>query len=285
MFNQTAVIAMVFLMAGAWVPAWSASTAGDDSDTPFKPYWENEIGLSSSNQQAGQSTNTLSYTGTQHFNEGGDFLSGEVELSKQKVEGVVSNTGTLTTEGGLGMGFFSPSLSLGYEAGENALRQFEGTLTLGFQLWDPLALAYTLGGNAGSHQGDISLFYPSLSGNAQIDTASWNTSLGPIFTPWDWWSISLMAGYEYDVTYQLQGIKHPEIKVPVNQADQIASLTLGLDFTLFKGFTLDLAPQAGREYQPAGAVYSPLAGGLVVNSSPTTQNFVGGSVSVSYSFE
>lgn len=285
MFKKIVFLLLVMLL-GILAPAWAASTPSDDeSDQPFKPYWENEIELGSANQQAGQSTNTLSYTGTQYFDEAGDFLSAEAELSRQKVEGVVSNTGTLTVEGGLGIGFFSPSLSLGYEGGENAWRQFDGNLALGFQLWDPLDLNYTLGASVGNHQGDISAFYPSLAGNAQIDTASWNTSLGPTFTPWDWWSISLTAQYEYDVTYQLQGIKHPGIKVPVNQADQIVSLALGLDFTLFKGFILDLSPQAGREYQPAGAVYSPLAGGLVVNSSPTTQNFVGGSVSVSYSFE
>ena len=261
------------------------TTSFDENENPFKPYWENEFELSSANQQAGQSTNSLSYTGTQHFNEAGNFLSAEVELSRQKVEGVVSSTGTLMVEGGLGLGSFSPSLSLGYEGGESALRQFNGNLTLGFQLWDPLALNYTLGGNAGSHQGDISAFYPSLTGQVRIDTAGWNTSLGPDFTPWDWWSISLTLGYEYDVTYQLQGIDHPDKKVPVNQADQIASLTLGLDFTLFKGFVLDLSPEVGREYQPSGAVYIPLAGGLVVNTSPTTQNFVGGTTSISYSFE
>jgi hypothetical protein len=175
--------------------------------------------------------------------------------------------------------------------GENALRQYEGNLTLGFQIWDPLAVNYTLGGNAGSHQGDLSQFYPILqnypqfNGVVQIDTAGWNTSLGPSFTPWDGCSLSLSLEYEYDVTYQLQIINNPSKKTPVNLADQIVTLTLGLDFTLFKGFTLDLSPQWGREYQPAGAVYSPLAGGLVVNSSPTTQNFVGGAVSVGYSFE
>jgi len=288
MFKRTGIFAAAMMLGMALAPSWSASapsSPADDEDMPFKPYWENEIGLGTANQQGGQSTNTLSYTGTQHFTEGGNFLSAEVALSKQKVEGVFSNTGTLTTEGGLGLGFFSPSLSLGYEVGDSVWRQGDANLTLGFQLWDPLALNLTLGGNAGSHQGDISTFYPSLAGQARIDTASWDTTLGPTFTLWDWWSLSLTLGYQYDTTYQLQGIKHPEVKVPVNQSDRIASLTLGLDFTLFKGFILDLSPEAGQEYQPAGAVYSPLAGGLVANSAPTTHNFVGGALSVSYSFE
>lgn len=142
-----------------------------------------------------------------------------------------------------------------------------------------------MGGNAGSHEGDISAFYPSLQGNVRIDTASTNSSLGLIFTPLDWWTLSVTPGFEYDNTYQLQSINHPALKVPVNQADQIGTLTLSLDFTLFKGFVLDLSPQLGKEYLPAGSVYSPLKGGLVQNSSPTTNNFVGGTVSISYSFE
>ena len=287
LFKSTTVILIGLFLAVTRLPAWSASSPStpDDSDQHFKPYWENEIGLSSTNQQAGQSTNSLSYTGTQYFDEAGDFLSAEVELSRQKVEGVASSTGALTTEGGLGIGFFSPSLSLGFEGGDSALRQWNGALTLDFQVWDPFSVSLALGGNAGSHQGDVSAFYPSLSGTVRIDTAGLNTSLGLTFTPWDWWSLSTILGYDYNTTYQLQDIQHPNRKAPVNQADQVASLTLGLDFTLFKGFILDLAPQIGREYQPAGAVYSPLTGGLVVNSSPTAQNFVGGSVSVSYSFE
>jgi len=263
------------------------STAEDstEEDQPFKPYWDNEIQFSSANQQAGQSTNSLSYTGTQHFNEAGDFLSGEVETSRQKIEGVFSSTGTLTVEGGLGIGIFSPSLSLGYEGGENALKQFNANLALDFQVVDPLTVSLGFGGNAGSHQGPVSQFYPSLPGIARIDTASADASLGLILMAWDWWTISTTAEFEYDNTYELQGIDHPNIKVPVNQADQIASLTLGLDFTLFKSFVLDLSPELGKEYLPAGSVYSPLTGGLVKNSSPSTNNFVGGTVSVSYSFQ
>ena len=71
----------------------------------------------------------------------------------------------------------------------------------------------------------------------------------------------------------------------MDQAVRIATLTLGMDFTLFKGFVLDLSPQVGKEYSPAGSFYSRLAGGFVTSNSPTTKNFVGGTVAVSYSFE
>lgn len=268
----------------------SSSSDGETDDPPFRPYWENEFQLGYSRQQAGQNTNSLTYTGTQHLDEAGDFFSGEAEVSRQKVEGVVSSTGTLTAAAGMGLGFFTPSLALGFQGGESALRQINGDLAMGFQLWDPLALDLTLGGNVGSHQGDVTSLLPQLSVlgkpvTARIDTASWNASLGPSFTPWDGCSISATAGYEYDVTYQVQSITDPAKKKSINQADQIGTLTLDLSFTLFKGFTLDLIPQVGKEYSPAGTFYSSLSGGLVSFSSPTVQDFVSGTVTAGYSFE
>ena len=257
----------------------------EEKEEPFKPKWSNEIEYSHSNQQAGQNTNALSYMGTYDMTEEGNFLSAGLELETQKLEGAITKSDTLSVEGGLGLGFFSPSLTIGYQSGENALSVLSGDLAMNFPLWDPLDLSFSLGGNVGSHQGPVSQFYPSIPGNAQIDTAGWNTSLGPVLIPWDWCSISLTFGYEYDITYQLQDIKNKSIKVPVNQTDQIATVALGFDFTLFKGFVLGLSSEGGQEYYPAGLVYSPYTGGLVSNSSPTTQNFVGGTVSLSYTFD
>lgn len=277
----------------------SSVTDSTDEDQPFKPYWDNEIQFSSANQQAGQSTNSLSYTGTQHFNEAGDFLSGEVETSRQKIEGTFSTTGTLTVEGGLGIGFFSPALSLGFQGGESALKQINANLVMDFQVIDPLTISLAIGGNAGNHQGDVTSYLRGIFAanpvilaeinnqapiTGQIDTAGIDTSLGAILSLQDGWSVSLNLGYAYDQTYQIQSIKNASLKASVNDADQTATLTLGTDFTLFKGFVLDLEPQVGKEYQPAGTVFSHQTGGLVQNSSPTTNNFVGGAISVSYSF-
>lgn len=263
----------------------TSDDSNDEENKPFKPYWDNQLELSSNNQQAGQNTTSLTYTGTQHFDEGGDFLSLEGSLGRQKVEGVGSSTGTLTLNGGLGVGIFTPSLSVGLEGGESALKQFNGNLSLAFQFWEPFALTLSTGGNVGSHQGDVSAFYPNVSGLVQIDTASLNSSLGAAFVPWDWWTISLTLEGEFDDTYQLQLINHPMIKVPVAQTDKIASLTLGMDFTLFKDFVLGVSPEIGQEYFPAGAVYSPLAGGMVQNSTAKTQNFTSGTISLSLNFK
>jgi hypothetical protein len=264
----------------------------DGEDQPFKPYWENEFQLSYASQQAGQLTTSLCYTGTHHFTEGGNFLSLEGVIQAQKIEGVRSNVDILTLEGGLGIGSFTPSLSLGYELGQNDWQQMDSTLTLGFQVMDPLTINYTLGGTIGHHSGNVTGYFSTAiqaiiapQGQAvtgQIDTATVNTSLGFTVVPWDWWSITPTLGYEYDLTYQVQW---PRLKEPINQADKTATLSLALDFTLFKGFILDLSPQVGQEYQPAGTFYSKLAGGFVSSTVPTTQNFTGGTVSVSYSFE
>ncbi len=261
-------------------------------EAPFKPYWENEFQLSYASQQAGQLTTSLCYTGTQHFTEGGNFLSAEGVVQGQKIEGQRSNVDILSLEGGLGIDFFTPSLSLGFELGDNDWRQVDSTLTLVFQVLDPLTLTYSLGGTIGHHSGNVTGYFNSTVQSlvspdgqpvtGQIDTASTNSSLGFTVIPWDWWSITPTLGYDYELTYQVQW---PRLKEPINEADQTATLSLALDFTLFKGFILDISGQGGKEYQPAGTFYSKLAGGFVTSSSPITQNFTGGTLSVSYSFE
>lgn len=264
--------------------AQTPSPAGEGDDGPTGPHWENEITLGSMNQQGGQALQIFGYTGSYFFSDNGDFLSAELSGTRQKIEGVFSKTGGLSLSGGLGLGAFSPSLSLGFELGESALRQFNLGLALVLQLNDSLGLSLTLGGNVGSHQGDLSDFYPSLPGTVQIDTAGGNSSLGASVLFLDWFSAYLGVQYTNDRTYRIEAVDHPDRYVPVEQVDQTASLTLGLDFVLLKGLTLDLSPQVGQEYQPAGAVYSPQAGGLVVNSVATTQNFVGGTTSLSLRF-
>ena len=295
-FRMLFVILMSFLVI---LPLWAATgedNEGDDSllETPFKPYWENEFQLSYASQQAGQLTTSLCYTGTQHFNEGGNSLSVEGVIQGQKIEGARSNVDILTTEGGLGIGSFTPSLSVGFELGDSNWRQIDSTLSLWFQVIDPLSISYTLGGTIGHHQGDVTGYFPSSVQTAllaltsgqpvtgQIDTASLNTSLGFTVDACEWWTITPTLAYDYEYTYQVQW---PKLKEPINQSDKSATFTLALDFTLFKGLILDLAPQVGQEYTPAGTYYSKLAGGFVISTNSSAQNFTGGTLSVSYSFE
>lgn len=257
------------------------SSIDDSEEKLFTPYYENEFELSSANQQAGQSTNTLAYTGTFHLTEGGHFLSAGAQTSRQKIEGVASSTGTLVLGGCLGLGFFSPSLNLDLGGGQQGWHQIGGDLTLDFQLWDPLAVDLVFGGTAGYHQTPASDLMSILPGNALVDTTTATSSLGFTFTPWDWWSISPTLEYENDgtnITYR--GIIHK-----LANTDRVATLTLGMDFTIFKNFILGIAPQAGTIYYPAGISYSVETGGLVANTEANSQNFVGGTVSISYSFK
>jgi len=271
-----------------------------DDEKPFRSFWENEFRLGNSNQQGGQAVQSFGYTGTYEMSEDGDFLSADLSGTRQKVEGVFSKTGSLTLGGGLGLGAFSPSLNVGYESGESALRQFDLSFGLGFQVSEPFSLNLSLGGTAGNHQGDVTGFLLSkYQGNpgvlaiinakapltAQIDTAEIINSLGATYNLLDGWAISLTFGYDYLYTYQIQSIKDPSLKFAVDQADQTVTTTLGLDFTLFKGFVLEVEPQVGREYQPAGGAYSRQTGGLVETAVATTQNFIGGTVSVTYNFQ
>jgi hypothetical protein len=284
MRNFIPLTCLILLLAP--LPLFAQPNPADENEgKPFKPYWENEITLGFSNQQAGQNTSSFGYTGTLMFTEEGNFISVGFGGSRQKIEGAFSSTGSLTLDGGLALGVFSPSLSLGVTGGESALHQFNGNLILNFHFWDPVSLSLSFGGNAGYHQGDVSAFYPNLTGLVQVDTSSASSSLGVIFVPLDWWTLSLTLEGEVDTTYQLQDIKRPALKVPVNQVDKIASLTLGLDFTLWKDFVLGFSPEFGQEYYPAGAVYNPLSGGMVVSSEPYTQNFGAGNLTLSLSFK
>ncbi len=259
----------------------SSNASGDAGDKPFKPYYENELQAGSTNQQGGQSSGFLTYTGTFHLDEGGDSLGFGAEETHQKVEGVGSNVGSLLLNGGLGMGFFSPSLAVNLGGGEKGWHQATGELTLDFQLWDPFSVNLVFGGSAEYHQGDASEVVKSLPGIILIDVAGANSSLGFTFTPWDWWSISTTLEYQNDST----NITYRGVKYDLNKSDQVATLSLGLDFTLAKDFTLDLSPQVGKIYYPVGLSYSIESGGLVFNSVANSQNFTGGTVSLSLSFE
>ena len=267
--------------SGNAAPSSSHNGPGDDSERPFKPYYENELELGSTNQQGGQSTGFFSYTGTFHLDEAGNFLGLGVQTSRQKLEKTAANTASLVLEGGLGLDVFNPALTLNLGGGEQDWRQSSGNLSLGFQWTQDFSTDLTLGGSAGSHSGPASELASPLTGSALIDVTGANSSLGLTFIPWDWWSISATFEFESDGT----NITYQGVKYALNQSDQISTFTLGLDFTLFKGFVLDLSPQIGQIYYPAGLSYSIEAGGLVYNATANTQNIAGLTSSISYSFQ
>lgn len=262
----------------------TAEKADDMQEEPFKTIWEKEFEFSHVSQQAGQNINSLSFTSTFILSESMNFVSAAIAGSRMKVEGVDSNTGTLTLGGGLGLGFFSPSLLFGFEGGENELHEVSSTLSSIFKFTDSFSANLSLGGNSANHQGPVSQFFGTKDLRVEIDTKSWNAALGISYIPWDWFMVSLTSQNEYDITYQIQNIAQTK-KLAMNQSDRILSFTLGFDFMPSKEWVIGIAPIAGQEYYPAGSVYSPLAGRTVYFSTPTTQNFVSWNGSISYSFE
>jgi len=253
---------------------------------PFKPNWEWQVQLSDDKQQAGQNTTTFSFTGIRNISEKGNYYSFFLDSARQKVEGVQSVNGTVGLQGGLVLGGFSPSLSIGAQYGDSDLRGLTTNLAADFKLSDPFTLNLLLGGSLSNHRGNLSEIAPQFSSDNlwEIDLKTWDSGLGLTWTASDLLSLSGTFENQYEITYQIRSIDH-SLVYPLNQSDRILSFTLGMDFALSKSWTLEVAPQLGKEYTPAGSTYSPLTGGIVYFSSPTTQNFIGGTASIGFSFE
>ncbi|HTA76170.1 MAG TPA: hypothetical protein VK791_03315 [bacterium] len=271
----------------------TVSDAKDDDDSdepekPFIPHWTGQLGASYSNQPSqqgqGQIQRQLSLTGTYNFTESGHYASVGLAAGKQMVEGSDSNYGQLNLDGGLGLGFFQPSLAFQFQRGESALNSFTSTLTLDFQLWDPFTIGLIMSGGLQSQQGPLSQVLGTTDTTVEIDSRSYSSGLMAEFVPWDFLTLSLTASNAYSNTYQIQNVKRTVAKA-LDQTDNIPSLTLGTDITFLTDFTLALGLQAGYENLPAGTVYSPILGKTVDFSAPSTQNFTGYSFGLTYSFK
>ncbi|HXL74109.1 MAG TPA: hypothetical protein VN963_10855 [bacterium] len=260
----------------------------DIEEAMFKPNWTAQLGLTSSGQPSqtgqGQVTNELDFMGTDHLTEGGNYFSIGGGLGSQKVEG--AQTGYLkgTLEGGLGLGFFQPSLEFQLERGRTALNSNELTANLMFQVFDPLTLGMSFSGTLESHNGPESIVGGSSGVTVSIDDADWSSSLMATFQAWDFLGFTLTAEQEYNVTYQIQGLKHL-VSEPVNEADQINSLSLMADWTFLKNFELQVTAQAGVENLPAGTVYSAVQAETFTLTQPTTENFKGYTFALLYNFD
>lgn len=274
----------------------TGQTSSDDSngegEKPFVPHWTGELGLSYSNQPdpqgQSQSTEELSMTGIYNINEDQTYFSLELAAGQQDLEGSRTNYGTLTVEGAYGFGFFQPSLALAQQEGASALNSTTATLTLNFQLLDPLTVGLLGDGGWQSHQGPVSTFSPLASNGDSVeegDSYNWMWGAQATFDAWDNLSFSLTGEAEYDDTYQFQNIFHTVVRATHNQYDQVDSLTLGADLTFLKDFILDLSLQDGEEFQPAGVFYSPVRKRTLFNAKPTEESFSALTVALEYNFE
>ena len=259
-----------------------------ESDKPFAPYWSGEAGLSYSNQPSqlgqGQIQRQLSLTAIYNFTESGTYMSVGAVAGRQMVEGTDSNYGQLNLEGGLGLDFFQPSLGFQFQRGESAFNSLVSTLTLDFQLWNPFTVGMIFTGGLQSQNGPLSQILGTADTTVEIDSRSWSSALEVEFVPWDFLTLSLTASDAFNNTYQVQDVKHTVSK-PLNDTDQIPSLTLGADISFLTDFVLALSLQAGYENFPAGTVYSPILGKTVTFNMPTTENFTGLSIGLTYNFK
>jgi hypothetical protein len=194
----------------------------DEEKAPFSIIWEKQFEFSHTTQQAGQNINSLSFTSTFLLSESGSFLSTALETSRLKVEGAESNTGSLTLAGGLGLGFFSQSLSVGFRGGESALQEMTLSLASGFRFSDSFSGSLIFGGSSGNHQGPVAelLPIPGALGElmVEIDTKSAHFGLGVSYVAWNWLMVSLGIQNEYNITYQVQNLAKTAA-LPMEQVD------------------------------------------------------------------
>ncbi len=259
----------------------------EESEKPFVPHWTGQLGLAYSSQPSqlgqGQITRDLTFTGTYEITESGHFFSLGLTGGQQKVEGADTNYGGMALNGGLGLGFFLPSLSLAMQVGSAALNSIDSTLTLNFQIFEPLTAGLLVEGGTESHQGPNPITQDTTT-LVEIDSANISGGVVIGFVPWDFLSLSLTGQQEYSVTYQWQTLSQ-SLQKNLNQGERIPSVSLGADVTFLKDFVLELSGQVGQEFYPAGTVYSSVLKKTVTFAKPTTQNFSGFSMGLMYNFQ
>lgn len=270
-------------------PASGEKDAGDEK--AFTPHWTGQLGLNYSTQPTqqgqGQETKELSLTGTYNLTESGHYFSLGITAGQQLLEGTNTNYGEVTGEGGLGLGFFLPSLSFSVQQGASALNSYSSTLDLNFQILDSLTAGLTGGLGLESHQGPASQIYPGAANPdsiLEVDTGNWTGGVVVSLVPWDFLTLSLTGEQETDYTFDTQGINGNNFKT-VNQSDRIPSLSVEGEFTFLKDFQGVLSVQAGQEYYSAGTVYSPVTGKTTTFTQPTEQNFTGYNLGLLYNFQ
>ncbi len=258
----------------------------------FHPNWTGQLGLSRSGQPSqtgqGQVQTELDFTGTYHITEGGHYFSAGVGAGRQKQEGAFPNYGKATLEGGLGLGFFLPSLNVQLERGQTGLNSNALTANLNFQVLEQLTLGMSFNGTLESHDGPASLVGATAvtlaETTVEIDDRDGSASVMAEYNPWDFLSFTLTGEEEYDETYQAQGLRHLRT-VSLNESDQINSLSLMVDLTFLKDFELQLTGQTGVENLPAGTVYSRVQAETITLTQPTAETFKGYTFALLYNFD
>lgn len=262
-----------------------AEEQDEDQNEPFKPNWTGQVAYTFSSQDTlGQTeiNQEVALTGTYNFTESGHYFSVVSGGGQETLEGSPTSYGTFSGEAGLGLGIFKPSLNLTFQQGAQALNSYDATLDLNFQMFKALEVGPMLEVNPENHQGPLS---EVLRGNSdkidEIDSVDWTAGLVVTATPWDYLEFSLTGEEDYSRTYLWQNILHT-FQHELNETDRIPSIILACDMTFLTDFVLALSIQEGREYFPAGINYSPILRTTVNFTVPTTVNFSGYSIGLTY---
>jgi hypothetical protein len=257
----------------------------EDKNEPFKPNWTGQAAYTFSSQDTlgqGEINQEISLTGTYNFTESGHYFSVVSGGGQEMLEGSPTSYGTFSGEGGLGLGFFKPSLNITFQQGAQALNSYDATLSLNFQLCKELEVGPMLEGNPESHQGPLSEVLKGTSDKIdEIDSVDWTAGLVATVTPWDFLEFSLTGEEDYSRTYLWQNILHTALH-DLNETDRIPSVTLACDLTFLTDFVLALSIQEGLEYFLVGINYSPILKQTVNFTVPTTVSFSGYSFGLTY---
>jgi tetratricopeptide (TPR) repeat protein len=264
----------------------------DDSEEPAKPFvrhWTGALAATYSNQPSslggGQVQREIGFTGTYLMNETGTTnASIGVVAGRQIEEGADNTYAQLNLGGGIGFGFFQPSLQLQWQAGQAGLDAKNATLDLNFQLWGPFTIGLSESGGVAGHQGPVSQFITQSDKTVEIDTGNFTQSLVATFVPWDFLTLTLTSAYELEDTYQAKLLNAAKV-LPLNQQETIPSVTLGADITFLKDFVLGLSYQKGEETYPAGTVYSPITGSTTTFSQSGSSTFTGYTASLTWNID
>ena len=276
------------LLLSGWALAASPLYPSGEEDA-FKPHWDFQLGLTSSgtpgDKGGGGSSSDLSFTATDNFNKSGDFISFEGMGGRQKLEGSFAKYGDLSVSGGLGLGFFLPSLSLAAQNGDSALLSTTANLSLGFQIFDDIGFAVLMNGGFSSHQIPLSALNPALSDTlVEIDSRNLGGGLSFTWATSEIFSFTLSGLTTTEITYQIQNLAHTVKVSSSGQSTVLPSGSFGFDWDFIKDFSLNVSLQRSEELEPSGISYSPSLSQVVDNPTATTLHFSGYSVGLTYSF-
>lgn len=248
---------LLLLLGGLALPC-GARDLLDETD-PFDPFWSFRCVLTHSTQDGGQVSNDLAFTATRNLSEAGHFVLGGLNAGRKKLEGHSTPYGSLTMGGGLGVGIFTPSLTLTFGGGDRSYRYFEGSLGLDFQVADPLSVSLTLSRQVQEHSTTVGEFL-GTSGRLSdrsltIGSNAWGASLGAALLAKEWLEISVSGTRMRNVTEGIRDeVSGRELRNSGGEGTSTYA-TLGLGFHFLRRWSAGVSYQRGHDTYPDELYY------------------------------